>query len=657
MDNQEFKYLIINTPELWKLSQAWKHMRIGEEGLELAGSFAYVYSEVIIAEEVFPLSLAYDNCDYLFLAETRLNGSQPPASSSKILIYDLKQREIVQHLDCHSFSSIRSIALCKSDLYVLDNEKVLCMARVNWQLRWEKEVEHDLKLTGAGAGMLYILDLDTQEVYRTGREWNLQKLILKNQTNEIIELSQAVDIASDSDRYFYILTRDTREILLFDENGILAKTIPVLYEAEFVPVALTIDHSGKIYLSFEDLSGIVLQERVTFYPENGYYITQAQDSTEVDMHWHKLNLDRDIPPNTQIKIHYYASNNNNLPLAPPWSGPLSNPQDALLSNARGQYIWFKIELVSDERKLNTPLIRSLRVDFPRLSYLRYLPAIYQENEASRDFLERFFSLFETYLYDNEMTITRAVQYLDPLGTPKDFLKWLAQFSALSIDENWPEDRIRLLIQKAVQLYKKRGTREGLTELLELILGIKLDRASILQVRQALLNQEHELLQDLMSQGLINDLDVEFENYQRSLDEKMDWFSMTDPIIIEPFQTRCGDQNLAQLTELYRSLYSADPFQFMVIIRPFLLKSEAERSALVRAIEANKPAHTRGCLKTLQPNIYLDFHCYLGVNTLLTRPEFRLGKTSVISRDTSLDNPEPSGQLSIRGRLDIDTTLA
>ncbi len=51
------------------------------------------------------------------------------------------------------------------------------------------------------------------------------------------------------------------------------------------------------------------------------------------------------------------------------------------------------------------------------------------------------------------------------------------------------------------------------------------------------------------------------------------------------------------------------------------------------------------------------HTYLGINTALTKPEFILGKSSVIGRDTVLDDFEHAAQVGRHSRIDIDTELS
>ncbi len=100
------------------------------------------------------------------------------------------------------------------------------------------------------------------------------------------------------------------------------------------------------------------------------------------------------------------------------------------------------------------------------SYLKYLPAIYGED----DFTGRFLSIFESILTPIERTIDQGHFYLDPMMAPEALLPWLASWVNLVLDDQWSIERRRQLIGAAVKLYRMRGTRKGLSEYLEIYTG-------------------------------------------------------------------------------------------------------------------------------------------------------------------------------------------
>ena len=98
--------------------------------------------------------------------------------------------------------------------------------------------------------------------------------------------------------------------------------------------------------------------------------------------------------------------------------------------------------------------------------LDYLPAVYHQD----DLMGRFLMLFESFWTPIEQQIDSLSYYFDPRLTPPDLLPWLASWIDLVLDERWPEHKRRRLLCSAVSLYRKRGTRQGLVEYLEIYTG-------------------------------------------------------------------------------------------------------------------------------------------------------------------------------------------
>ena len=143
--------------------------------------------------------------------------------------------------------------------------------------------------------------------------------------------------------------------------------------------------------------------------------------------------------------------------------------DFLFDPNKGRFLWFKLRLVTFDHRTR-PTINSVRIDYPRLSYLRYLPPVYREDPVSAAFLERFLSMFETILGGLDQEIDELFRYFDFSLTPKEFLPWLASWVNLSFDDDLPEDRVRRFIQKSASLFNRKGTPEALIEFLEIYTG-------------------------------------------------------------------------------------------------------------------------------------------------------------------------------------------
>jgi phage tail-like protein len=101
-------------------------------------------------------------------------------------------------------------------------------------------------------------------------------------------------------------------------------------------------------------------------------------------------------------------------------------------------------------------------------YLKYLPALFSEDE----FVGRFLKIFESILTPIEQVIDQTDLYLDPKTAPEEFLPWLASWVDLVLDEGWPLEKRRQLIGAAVELYQLRGTRRGLREYLRIYTSVE-----------------------------------------------------------------------------------------------------------------------------------------------------------------------------------------
>jgi len=104
---------------------------------------------------------------------------------------------------------------------------------------------------------------------------------------------------------------------------------------------------------------------------------------------------------------------------------------------------------------------------PRSRYLKYLPAIY----ADDDFLGRYLLIIESLWEPLEQRQHYIDMYFDPRTAPPSFLGWLGTWMGLAIEARWPEHRCRELLAEAMDLYRFRGTLYGLRRMIEVFTGI------------------------------------------------------------------------------------------------------------------------------------------------------------------------------------------
>jgi len=273
---------------------------------------------------------------------------------------------------------------------------------------------------------------------------------------------------------------------------------------------MTFDSSGNLYVGAPE--GIArFGGKAGLAGNEGVFYTAALDSGgEGNDCWHRLDIVADVSAGGAFEVSYATSDDSNLPgqvtgiIEQPlptserakaldelldWkepeelgafspveatedAGPQNNFRERsshsmLFRTATGRYLWLRVRLSALSPSANVA-IHEMRVYYPRLSYLRYLPAVYQEDPASKEFLERFLSIFETIFSGLEATIEKIPELFDPKLTPKEFLDWLAQWLDLGIEEEWPADVKRRLISEAASLYQKKGSPGGLAEFIEIV---------------------------------------------------------------------------------------------------------------------------------------------------------------------------------------------
>ena len=219
--------------------------------------------------------------------------------------------------------------------------------------------------------------------------------------------------------------------------------------------------------SLEYKDGLTLKED----EKDGSYESPFLNSGIPECQWHRIRLKADIPENATITLSFSTSDHKGPENDEPekWYGccVFKNVRDGLIQAPSGQYIRLKIELHREGEIL--PVLEQVKVYYPRLSYLRYLPEVYQEDSESREFLEMYLSIFESALYDSEETISCIPLHFDPMAAPEEFYRWLADWMSIDLYQLLG-DKNREFILHAVDFYKQKGTASGLASLVSFLTG-------------------------------------------------------------------------------------------------------------------------------------------------------------------------------------------
>lgn len=222
------------------------------------------------------------------------------------------------------------------------------------------------------------------------------------------------------------------------------------------------------------------------YGRQAQLVTEPLDGREPGCVWHRLLLDMRLPSGVQVRVETRAIDAPSIAAAKldlanlpwqsepallrsvrgselPWRDSGQSPEgtfEILLQEAHGR--WLQVRLTVEADGQRSPLLRAMRVWYPRFSYLKeYLPPVYRADAASAAFLDRFLALFEGEFTRWEDRIVQAQWLFDARTAPAQTLEWLAGWLGLAFDATVDEPRRRLMIRHAMAAYARRGTVSGL----------------------------------------------------------------------------------------------------------------------------------------------------------------------------------------------------
>jgi phage tail-like protein len=142
----------------------------------------------------------------------------------------------------------------------------------------------------------------------------------------------------------------------------------------------------------------------------------------------------------------------------------------LLHEVNETHLWLRLVLTVPPG-CEPPQIQSVRVYYPNLSYLRYLPAVYQEDPSSAAQLRRFLAPFESLFGDLDLVIDQLAAHIDPKTAPAEWLPLLLRWLGFPTMEGLEPTVQRRLLQAAPELLANRGTLGALKQLLDIVTGI------------------------------------------------------------------------------------------------------------------------------------------------------------------------------------------
>ncbi len=315
--------------------------------------------------------------------------------------------------------------------------------------------------------------------------------------------------------------------------------------------------------------------RVTEGNVKGRFFSRVLDSGENETIWHRMKL---VPSHEQVnyKIFFYASNSRYVHVKgqeqiisevlkdekvsinekKQWfehelKKVITNQEDVLLHEVKGRYFWVLVELYDYDYDYTG--VEDICFYFPKETWMKYLPSVYQKDEDSLSFLERYLGVFQSTYDELDYEIANNQYKLEPLTTSKEFLYFLAELVDIEHAYSWKESTLREVIAKSSELYKKRGTKQGLIDIIKIA-------------------------------------------------------TKEEPIIVEGWQ-------LEGRPDLQERFYGTSKNSITVLVNERHLK-EREREILMNLIQGFTPVGIEINLRDIREYTVLGEHLYLGVNSKL-----------------------------------------
>ncbi len=518
MKEREFKTQTFRTVEQWLSGLLYGLTTAEGGGLTIPSIPLNAKKLEVITGVTSPVALAADCCGILYILDT---------STSGLYRYDPNTGVSERIFSPESLERPSRILLSGMMLWVADaaRRQVRGSSLLDSQIVTVIDlIEEPLDIAVNGEGDLYILDHKTKLIYWLNKHGSLlgtfgapylqdpigcavgmhgvifvidkgfpgfQRFSHDGSylgiTGDLSAISPKM-VACDAEGNLIVLS-NAGEVVPFDEYGISSGKVQFPEDAGPI-IWIATGRCGNLYASTAE--GLyILDSGKTYTKEKGSYYSKTLDSGIVECRWHRLVLQGEMPAGTVVDLSLFASDDealrnlidsaladpvktsqekaNVINSVIPWTGSEKNAKDMLFKGQAGRFLWVKLSLATYNESAR-PVVRGMKIFYPRISYLRYLPAIYQEDPLSRDFLERFLSLFESVFYDLEGDIATISRYFDPDTTPPEFLKWLASWVNIAIEEDWQEATKREFIRRAVSLYRMKGTVEGITRFVEIYTG-------------------------------------------------------------------------------------------------------------------------------------------------------------------------------------------
>lgn len=480
-------------------------------------------------------------------------------------------------------------------------------------------------------------------------------------------------LALDRDGRFYLLDAEKARLHVFDAAG---RSLGEAGDSEairgrFAPPPLQLDDHGRLSLSGVPgplftrdgrlaTAGYAEAPGRPSYRKRGVWWSEALDSEIHRCEWHRVELElRSLPAGSEVRLATYCDAERyptaEISRLPDhlWrsvlvaKGPMQPADgtaavshllhDGLIQNREGRYLWLRLELHGDG--YSSPGIRSLRVHYPRRTYLDDLPAVFSSDQDSRFFLNRFLAVFHSEWQRLDEVIDTLDRYFDPRTVPGGpFLDYLAGWLGQRLEAQWDEEQKRRLLAALPAILPRRGTAEGLRRFLAVYL------ANLSGMEPEAQGAFPRLVEGFRERQAL----VVASSARGELGSRPLWSPRRTARAQLGTTARVGTSRLVSTGQPRLDPFHATAYRFRIFVPAAWVTTAAGERLLRHAVESEKPAHTRYELCLVEPRLRVGRQATVGIDTLI-------GAVPAARLDAPED-PEPAPSRAPRHRLGYDSVL-
>jgi phage tail-like protein len=417
--------------------------------------------------------------------------------------------------------------------------------------------------------------------------------------------------------------------------------------------ALALDKGGNLWVHAGTSDPPLQLAAGTAYGEKGYLWSDSPICIDRKVAWQRLQAElAPLADNAHLDLLVYTSNDPaDVPAVSAASDdPFSDKKwrqcahllgsdldDLYIGGQPAMCLWVAAQFSGDGAA--TPVLSQIQLQFDRDSYLADLPAIYRNDAQCGDFLLRLLSLFESIYDDVEDEIGELPALFDAQATPDAFLRWLAEWLGLELDDNWSTATQRQVLGKVFELYAQRGTPAGLRAMLKLFAGVDaVIEEPILEAAWWALPAAAETCCDVCAADAASAGTPTWQPTQTSLLGFTTMLAPAQPQGAVVGATAVLDQShLITVDEFGAPLFSDVAYQFSVLVYRGQVMCEDVLPRVRALIEQEKPAHTTYQLCVVDPGMRVGYASRLGIDSVIGGPSrsLSLGDARALGEDTVL----------------------